>query len=400
MDTEAPTHSAAEVEWNVPSHATVDDIWSHLTMNVNELCDAHVPLKKPGRLLKRPPWFDKDLRALLTKRKRAWKAFVSLGDQPSHTIYKNVRNQCKKLLRYKRMCYEQGLLENGNAQPKRLFAYINRRRKINQSTPPLIDSQGNEVTEDHIKAEVLADHFFSVYNSPAQSIRQIVLNGMADCPDGASPDVLHDVDFSVEDVERALRRLNTQKAPGPDGIHPLVLKTLSAELAPVVHQLFRKSLDTAALPAVWKQGLIRPFPKPGDPTQPANYRPVCMTAILVKLMESFVKDAIDKHLDHTGVVLPQQHGFVRGKSCTTNLLLAREEWCEARERRKPVHTVFIDFSKAFDRVDHELLLHKLLGLKIRGKVLSWIASYLTDRSWRVRLQSHLSSTRPGPSRVL
>ena len=174
---------------------------------------------------------------------------------------------------------------------------------------------------------------------------------------------------------------------------------MASVIAPTVHQLFRLSLDTAALPLAWKQGVIRPFLKGGDPAQPSNYRPMCMTAILVKILEKFVKRAIDRHLATRQPALPGQHGFVQGKSCVTNLLLAREEWCEAMECRQPVHAVFIDFSKAFDRVNHEILLRKLEGFGVSGNVLHWIGAYLTGRTWRVRVQDHLSSARPALSGV-
>ena len=139
---------AAAVDWDVPelsTDTTVDIIWTTLTNKLRDLCTAHVPLTKPGRCLKRPPWFDRELRRWMSKRKRAWKAYTAQGDVASHITYKQVRNQCKAMLRRKRAQYESELVRNAKTQPKRIYAYVSRRRKVGPNVPPLTDAQGTEV---------------------------------------------------------------------------------------------------------------------------------------------------------------------------------------------------------------------------------------------------------------
>ena len=386
---------AAALDWDKPDQVSADEVWDTLCSNLQKLIVEHVPLKKPGRLLKKPPWFDREVLALLARRKRAWNAFRAQGDNLSHGKYKEVRNRCKALIRLKKSRYECELLSNAATQPERVYAYVNRRRKVQQNVPVLLDDDGTEAVLDDTKANLLADHFHSVY-TPSSDVLAYV------CEETPSNDVantIEDVMFSMSDVQSALERLDVQKAPGPDGMHPVILKSLAIELAPVIYKLFRLSLDTAQLPSDWKAGVIRPFPKPGDRSNPDNYRPVCMTSILVKVLERFVRAAIDRHLLKAPLALPCQHGFVRDRSCTTNLLMARELWCEARNRRHPVHAVFVDFSKAFDRVDHGILLQKLHACGIRGKIIRWVAAYLSGRSWQVRLNNSLSSVRLSTSGV-
>ena len=173
-------------------------------------------------------------------------------------------------------------------------------------------------------------------------------------------------------------------------IHPVVVKALADIIAPLVYLIFRASLDSGILPLDWKHGIIRPLSKGGDQSIPSNYRPICLTSLFVKALERVVRKSLDNHLFGHRLLPPEQHGFAPRKSCITNLLLAREDWCEAWDRKTPVHVVTVDFSKAFDRVHHSTLLNKLHDLGIRGKVYRWIQSYLTDRTWCVDVNGKLS----------
>ena len=104
---------------------------------------------------------------------------------------------------------------------------------------------------------------------------------------------LDDINFTADDVEKKLENLKIGKSPGPDGIHPRVLKELAKELKMPLFIIFRKSLDTGILPKVWKIANVSPIFKKGSRHLAANYRPVSLTAVACKLMESLVKDAIN-----------------------------------------------------------------------------------------------------------
>ena len=384
---------AAGLDWLLPPSATVEDLWDLFKHNLEVLCDACVPTKQPGRCARGPPWIDHEMKSWLKKRKRAWGDFVRIG-AAAHGRYKTIRNMCKKMMRQKRALYETHLIDVADTQPKRIFAYVNRRRKQGQSIPDLLTSGDCMATGLSEKAEALADQFVSVYSViPGQ-----ITPSLRDSP-SEPVHLLSTVDFPVSQVEAALRSLDIGKSPGPDGIHPLVLRELAPELSVPLSHIFRLSMTTASLPLDWKKGVIKPLFKSGDRSFPGNYRPVCMTSILVKVMERFIRVAIDGHLRNSDAFSAAQHGFVTGRSCVTNLLTAREEWGASRDDHLAVHAVFIDFSKAFDRVDHNILLRKLRCSGIVGEVLNWIQAYLADRTWRVRVDGHLSAPRRAVSGV-
>ena len=121
-----------------------------------------------------------------------------------------------------------------------------------------------------------------------------------------------------------------------------------------------------------------------------NFRPVSLTCLASKLMESCVKDAMLKHLLENNLNTPDQHGFTKGRSCLTNLLETIESWTEDVDQGHSVDVILVDFQKAFDKVPKKRSLQKLSAYGIRGKVLEWIADLLSDRKMRIMVRSEYS----------
>ena len=135
---------------------------------------------------------------------------------------------------------------------------------------------------------------------------------------------------------------------------------------------------------------MTPIFKKGSRTKPENYRPVSLTSIPCKIMESIVKDGLMAHLEENSLMNPSQHGFMPGKSCATNLLEFLEFVTRIVDEGKNMDIVFLDFAKAFDKVPKERLLAKLAAHGVEGKVLQWVRRWLTDRKQRVVLNGETS----------
>jgi hypothetical protein len=136
---------------------------------------------------------------------------------------------------------------------------------------------------------------------------------------------------------------------------------------------------------------VTPIFKKGSKADPGNYRPVSLTSVCCKMMESIIKDEMMSHLKKNGLIRASQHGFVPGRSCTTNLLEFLEGVSVKIDEGKPVDVVFLDFAKAFDKVPRERLLEKLRAHGVQGKVLQWIKEWLTGRKQRVVLNGKCST---------
>ena len=192
-------------------------------------------------------------------------------------------------------------------------------------------------------------------------------------------------------VRRKIKGLRAESAAGPDGLGPRILKELQEGLAPVLAHVFRRSLAEGTVPADWKKANVTPIFKKGSKGDPGNYRPVSLTSVACKLMESILRDAVTDHLDRNRLIRRSQHGFTKGRSCATNLLEFLEKVTLAADEGMAMDVVFLDFAKAFDKVPRERLLKKLHAHGVRGKLLSWVREWLTDRTQCVILNGESSS---------
>ena len=155
--------------------------------------------------------------------------------------------------------------------------------------------------------------------------------------------------------------------------------------------IFKKSLDTSDIPLDWKKSNVAPKYKTGDKQDPNNYRPVSLTCHICKILESLIKDYIVKYLDENNLINSTQHGFIRNKSCLSNLLTFTEYLIENIDNGDPVDVFYLDFKKAFDRVPIKLLMYKLRSIGINNNILNWIQNWLTGRTQRVVIEGKSSN---------
>lgn len=167
------------------------------------------------------------------------------------------------------------------------------------------------------------------------------------------------VNVTVEGVASLLTNLKPHKAPGPDNIPAFFLKETANEIAPILTHIYKSSLDQGLLPVDWKSANISSIFKKGNRAQVCNYRPVSLTSICSKILEHIIYSSIFSHLKDHHILCEEQHGFQRGKSCETQLILTINDFANCLNNHDQIDAIFLDFSKAFDRVPHVRLCNKL-----------------------------------------
>ena len=155
--------------------------------------------------------------------------------------------------------------------------------------------------------------------------------------------------------------------------------------------IFNKSIDEGRIPRDWRSANVAPIFKKGKRDDPANYRPVSLTSVVCKVLESIVRDKIIEHLDRNKPLRVSQHGFMRHRSCLTNLLEFFEEVLKKVDNGVAVDIIYFDFAKAFDKVSHSKLVFKLRKYGISGNILNWVKGWLGDRYQRVVINGSTSS---------
>jgi len=172
-------------------------------------------------------------------------------------------------------------------------------------------ADGEMTSSDQEVADVFSEYFKEVYT--VEDLSSIPTVPERDCN---WKDIIC---FSEKIVFDKLQRLQSDKSPGPDGLHPMLLKECAATIAEPLSRIFQHSYNTGSLPEEWQIAHVVPIFKKGDRTNRENYRPVSLTCVSCKVMESIIKDVLVKHLEANKFLCKEQHGFRKGRSCLTNL---------------------------------------------------------------------------------
>ncbi|CAH0405112.1 unnamed protein product [Chilo suppressalis] len=237
-----------------------------------------------------------------------------------------------------------------------------------------------------------AKHFSSVYVADADgSQKQDVYS---DC---SLNNILNNISISEVSIERALKELDPKKGAGPDGIPPTFLRSCASALSYPLYLIFSHSLSSGNFPTRWKEANVLPIPKTGVSNDVRNYRPISLLSGFSKLFEALVCQYFANTFK--SVLASQQHGFRQKMSTVTNLSCFITDLSEELDRGRQVDAIYTDISKAFDKVNHIILLKKLHSVGVHGSLLNWCRSYLVRRCQKVVACGYESSPFYVPSGV-
>ena len=208
---------------------------------------------------------------------------------------------------------------------------------------------------------------------------------------GTESEQLLKIEITEEKIRTKLAASKTDKSPGIDEIHPKLLKELSDKIAKPLAMLFQNSLEKGVVPADWRNANVTSLFKKGNRSECQNYRPISLTSVVCKMLESIIKDEIVSHLDKFKLIRDSQHGFTKGRSCLTNLLEFFEDISEKLDSGRPIDVIYLDFAKAFDKVPHKRLLKKLRAHGIGGTAYKWIKAWLRNRGQRTVINGKFST---------
>jgi hypothetical protein len=238
-------------------------------------------------------------------------------------------------------------------------------------------------SDTNIQANILNEQFKSAFTT--EDTTTMPSKGQSPHP------TMPEIKVNTNGVIKLLKCINLHKATGPDNIPAHFLNNLSEELSPFLSFFFQLSIDSGNIPVDWKQANVVPIFKKGDKHSAVNYRPVSLTAICCKLLEHIITSKIRKHLSQNKILHDSQHGFRSKRSCETQLVISIQDLAKSLADGNQIDIILLDFSKAFDKVPHQRLIHRLNYYGIRDKHLNWITYFLGNRQQQVLLNGIASS---------
>ena len=194
--------------------------------------------------------------------------------------------------------------------------------------------------------------------------------------------------IEIEEIENAIKILKPKSSCGPDGIPPYVVKGCADIFKQPLHIIFNMSLRTNTFPTKWKESIICPIPKSGTKNEIQNFRPVSILSPFAKVLETILYNRILNHVKPA--ISAYQHGFLKHRSCTTNLAIVTDYIAKELDKGGQVDVIYTDLSKAFDKVNHDVLLQKLASFNFSKRAIEYLASYLFNRQQAVTYKEHVS----------
>ncbi len=346
-----------ETQWQTQLLQHQNDInsqWNLFLQLFKDIEDQCIPSKYIPRNQQRKNYSKVDQKVLqkIKQKKALFKLIRMSKANANHECeYRRIRNQVRMLTRKSKKIKEKNVAADIRRNPKKFWSYAQSKMRTRPGIPDL-EYQGRVATSDEDKAELLSEFYSSVFTKEPQGQLPTI------------PTKKIDTAFAFKSISRTevikkLKKLKPSKSPGPDCIHPRVLQETAAELSLPLSIIFNNSLSKGAVPSKWKEALITAIFKKGNKSLPGNYRPVSLTAVACKVMESILRDRIVEHMMTNNLFSPKQFGFISGRSTVLQLLHVLDIWTEVLDSGGAIDAIYCDYMKAFDKVPHRRLVHKL-----------------------------------------
>ena len=371
------------------SNRSANDAASFFNCKLLEAIDKFIPIKTFHEH-KFPLWVSPELKRLIFQKKRAHLTFKKSGLPVDYNVFSELRAKCKYLSKSNYHAYIKKTERALSNSPRSFWKYV-RDLKQHPEVPVSVRFGDHSSNNPSDSANLFSDYFKSVFCSSAPNQSQSL------SPLSLSFDLPSDCNFSPEDILSALSTLCNKTSTGPDAIPALFLFNCRLSIYIPMFLLFRRSLDECTFPDIWKTCSVTPVLKSGDASDVTNYRPISIISHIAKLFELVVYQCIKRSLNH--ILIDEQHGFRPGKSTCTNGVSFLSYIIENIESGSQIDVIITDFKKAFDTVNHELLIYELERLGLGYPLLGWFKSYITGRKQFVKVAGVSSCVIDIPSGV-
>ena len=370
----------------------IDSMWDTFVSKVQELHKRHVPIRKyqiQGHKGKFP--VDESTRELISQKHALDRKKFCNNTEENRRAFNRIRNKVQREVNKIKKSFERDLAKRAKKNPKDVYRYLKSKQKVQVGIGDLhvnpSDLKSRLTDNDKEKAEIFSDFYQSVFTiEPEGDIPML--------PDREVLRQMPKLIITESKIAKVLSKLKPDKSPGPDGLHPRFFKEMAKYMNVPLCIIFNLSLSGGVLPAKWKKARVSAIYKKENKKVASNYRPVSLTSIICKVMETLIRDHIVEHMKINNLFSDKQYGFISGRSTSLQLLTVLDIWTDALERGLTLDIIYMDFRKAFDVVPHRRLVGKLKSYGISKEITNWVVSFLSNRFQTVTVNGAESAERP------
>ena len=353
-------------------------------------------LSKKEQHLAQRPWINSDILEKIHERDLIHKSYLNTIEQPKRNeifaLYKQKRNKVISLIRKSKKSYFETFFEENRSNIKKVWQGIKNIVNINKKQdilPSKLKFKNNFYSKDLDIAECFNSFFTNIGNSVEEKIPKTDVsfsNFLKNKPNNS----LFLKPVSENEVIDMIKNLNSSKASGPTSIPTNILKSFSASLANPLAKIINQSFSEGVFPSSLKLASICPIFKKKEKDKCENYRPISLLSNISKLFERAMHSRVYDFFEKYKLLYKNQFGFRKKHSTNHAILNIVEDIRKSLDNKSFVCGVFIDLEKAFDTVNHAILLKKLDFYGIRGLSNQWLTSYLSDRKQCVKFKNSSS----------
>ena len=355
-------------------------MWYFLKASLYDILDEYAPLK--SKFSRRPTlWMTPELLKAIKEKNKAKRRAAKTTSAVDTALYKTFKNKLKTAIHEAKLHYLTVLWKKSKSNPylcSKLWKSVN---DIIGKSKSHQDSISTNISLDTIN-----DFFCNVAVSADHETADQYLSSAS-----VSSSSFHFTTIHPDIVLQMLQHLDIWKSTGPDGISARFLREVAAEITEPLTYLYNFSLQSGLIPSDWKQSNVTAVYKQGPCDDPSNYRPIYVVPIIAKVLEKLVASQLNSYCEENQLLSPYQGAYRCGRSTEQTLLFAIDTIVNALDSRKVVCAAFLDLRKAFDSLDHVVLLEHFSAIGVMGNELLWFTDYLSQGVQRIKVRDRVSS---------
>ena len=389
-------------DWSTLNSIDLHEAYAYLITKLSSYLDIYAPEKLaqiPRKNLFKEKWMTKDLLKISRKKNRLYKSSINKPpNDPVRSQYNKAKREFNLSKRISKQKYYADLFNKVKNDSKKTWALINKltNKRTSSISVDCINFNGEQVQDKQLISELFCDYFTNIGPEYARAIppskhrHQDYLNNH----NASNSNSIFLSPTNSAEIVKLIINMKPKSSCGIDKLSSKILKLIAHSIANPLATLLNRSLVEGLVPDSLKVAKIIPLFKSKERTCIKNYRPISLLPAISKILEKIVHFRTYSFLQQYRILSDRQYGFRPGHSTVYAAVDFISDIMNNLNNHKSVLSVFLDLSKAFDTIDHDILLHKLEFYGIRGIALNWFKSYLGNRYHYVTLDNKSSTCKP------